>query len=186
VVWLKGHAGLNQQRVQIYFWHQMSMSLISCDLNKNIAWISLFFLFSFFFFFFLVFRDRVSLCSPGCPGTYFVDQAGLELRNPPASASWVLGLKACATMPGWISLLRPVYERKRTLQYGAGGKLGHVGSYEERGVPVETVGAAFRALPFHLLFKTSSWPLPTLPRQPEPQGTPVTLQALSHCCQSNE
>jgi hypothetical protein len=48
----------------------------------------------------LVFRDRVSLCSPGCPGTHFVDQAGLELRNLPASASQVLGLKACATMPG--------------------------------------------------------------------------------------
>jgi hypothetical protein len=39
------------------------------------------------------------LCSPGCPGTHSVDQAGLELRNPPASASQVLGLKACATMP---------------------------------------------------------------------------------------
>jgi hypothetical protein len=51
----------------------------------------------YFFFFFLVFRDRVSLYSPGCPGTHFVDQAGLELRNPPASASRVLGLKACAT-----------------------------------------------------------------------------------------
>ncbi|GAB1295570.1 TBC1 domain family member 15 [Apodemus speciosus] len=35
----------------------------------------------------------VSLCSPGCPGTHSVDQAGLELRNPPASASQVLGLK---------------------------------------------------------------------------------------------
>jgi hypothetical protein len=35
-----------------------------------------------------------SLCSPGCPGTHSVDQAGLELRNPPASASQVLGLKA--------------------------------------------------------------------------------------------
>jgi hypothetical protein len=22
------------------------------------------------------------MCSPGCPGTHFVDQAGLELRNP--------------------------------------------------------------------------------------------------------
>jgi hypothetical protein len=43
------------------------------------------------------FRDRVSLCSPGCPGTHFVDQAGLELRNPSASVSQVLGLKACAT-----------------------------------------------------------------------------------------
>jgi hypothetical protein len=28
-----------------------------------------------------------------------VDQAGLELRNLPASASRVLGLKACATTP---------------------------------------------------------------------------------------
>jgi hypothetical protein len=44
-----------------------------------------------------VFRDRVSLYSPGCPGTHFVDQAGLELRNLPASASQVLGLKVCAT-----------------------------------------------------------------------------------------
>jgi hypothetical protein len=35
----------------------------------------------------LFFCVWVSLYSPGCPGTYFVDQAGLELRNPPASAS---------------------------------------------------------------------------------------------------
>ncbi|GAB1300999.1 Transcription factor 19-like protein [Apodemus speciosus] len=32
-------------------------------------------------------------CSSGCPGTHFGDQAGLELRDPPASASQVLGLK---------------------------------------------------------------------------------------------
>jgi hypothetical protein len=57
-----------------------------------------------FFLFLLVFRDRVSLCSPGCPGTHFVDQAGLELRNLPASASRVLGLKACATTPGFCLL----------------------------------------------------------------------------------
>jgi hypothetical protein len=38
----------------------------------------------------------VSLYYPGCPETHSVDQAGLELRNPPASASQVLGLKACA------------------------------------------------------------------------------------------
>jgi hypothetical protein len=42
----------------------------------------------------------VYLCNPGCPGTHSVDQAGLELRNSPASASQVLGLKACATTPG--------------------------------------------------------------------------------------
>jgi hypothetical protein len=50
------------------------------------------------------FRDRVSLCSPGCPGTYSVDQAGLELRTPPAFASQVLGLKACATT-AWLKIM---------------------------------------------------------------------------------
>jgi hypothetical protein len=35
--------------------------------------------------------------SSGYPGTHSVDQAGLKLRNLPASASQVLGLKACAT-----------------------------------------------------------------------------------------
>ena len=49
---------------------------------------------------FLFFRDRVSLYNSGCPGTHFIDQAGLELRNPPASASQVLGLKVCFT-PGF-------------------------------------------------------------------------------------
>ena len=52
----------------------------------------LFFL-SFFFFFFLVFRDRVSLYSPGCPATHFVDQASLELRNLPASGLLGAGIK---------------------------------------------------------------------------------------------
>ena len=46
---------------------------------------------------FWFFRYRVFLCSSGCPGTHFVDQVGLELRNPSASASQMLGLKACAT-----------------------------------------------------------------------------------------
>ena len=41
------------------------------------------------------FQDRVSMFSPGCPETHSVDQAGLELKNPPASASQVLGLKVC-------------------------------------------------------------------------------------------
>jgi hypothetical protein len=48
----------------------------------------------------LFFRDRISLCSSGCPRTHSVDQAGLELRNSPASASQVLELKAFATTPG--------------------------------------------------------------------------------------
>jgi hypothetical protein len=49
------------------------------------------------FFFFLVFSRQGFFNNPGCPGTHLVDQAGLELRNPPASASQVLGLKVCAT-----------------------------------------------------------------------------------------
>jgi hypothetical protein len=55
-------------------------------------------------FCFLFFLDRVSLYCPGCPGTHFVDQAGLEFRNTPASASQVLGLKVCATTP-WHNVL---------------------------------------------------------------------------------
>jgi hypothetical protein len=72
----------------------------TCEDKGRTLWSSSFFFFFFFFFFFLVFPDRVSLYSPGCPGTHFVEQAGLELRNLPASASRVLGLKACATTPG--------------------------------------------------------------------------------------
>jgi hypothetical protein len=43
--------------------------------------------------------------SPGCSGTHFVVHAGLELRNLPASASQVLGLKAYATRPGCMPVL---------------------------------------------------------------------------------
>ena len=50
---------------------------------------------------YLVFRDRVSLSSPGCPGTHSVDQAGLKLRNLPTSASQLLGLKVCTTT-AWL------------------------------------------------------------------------------------
>jgi hypothetical protein len=56
-------------------------------------------LFFFFFFFFFFFLDKVSLCCPGCHRTHSVDQAGLELRNPPASASRVLSMCHLA----WLS-----------------------------------------------------------------------------------
>ena len=61
---------------------------------------SVFFGFVFVFVFVFVFQARVSLYSPGCPGLHFVDQAGLELRNLPASAFQVMGLNVCTTMPG--------------------------------------------------------------------------------------
>jgi hypothetical protein len=57
------------------------------------------FLFSFLFWFF---GYRVSLCSPGCPGTHFVDEAGLKLRNLPAFDYQVLGLKAYTTTT-WLT-----------------------------------------------------------------------------------
>jgi hypothetical protein len=53
----------------------------------------------------LVFQDRVSLYSPGCPGTQSVDQAGLELRNSPASASQVLGIKAWPPLPNSLEFV---------------------------------------------------------------------------------
>jgi hypothetical protein len=59
----------------------------------------------------LEFRGQSSLqslkvsVSSLCPGTHSVDQAGLELRNPPASASQVLGLKACTTTARLCSLI---------------------------------------------------------------------------------
>ena len=53
--------------------------------------------FQTFFFSFLVFRHRVSLCSPDYPRTHSVDQAGLELRDPPASVAQELELMVCVT-----------------------------------------------------------------------------------------
>jgi hypothetical protein len=55
------------------------------------------FCFVLFCFVLFCFETGFSLCSPSCPGTHSVDQAGLKLRNLPASASQVLGLKARAT-----------------------------------------------------------------------------------------
>jgi hypothetical protein len=72
------------------------------------------YLFIYLFVYLFGFRDRVFLYSPGCPGTHSVDQAGLELRNPPASASRVLGLKAHTTTPGsFLLFLRRSWEVMR-------------------------------------------------------------------------
>jgi hypothetical protein len=54
----------------------------------------------------LFFRDRVSLCSPGCPGTHSVDQAGLELWNPPSLCLPSAGIKGmCHHCPARCSVL---------------------------------------------------------------------------------
>jgi hypothetical protein len=59
-----------------------------------------FFLFCFVLFFVLT-------------GSLYVDQAGLELRNPPASASQVLGLKA--TTPASLSICKLGHVDKRSV-----------------------------------------------------------------------
>jgi hypothetical protein len=88
-----------------HFQHFISLYVFLQEGNKHTC---NFFVCLFLFFVCLfVFLDRVSLYSPGCPGTHFVDQAGLELRNPPASASQVLGLKACTTMQGNTPVFKP-------------------------------------------------------------------------------
>ena len=61
-----GHLRVHVHLTHKQLHHGKSTSLGAC----------LFFFF-FFFFFFLVFLERVYVCSPGCPGKNFLDQAGL-------------------------------------------------------------------------------------------------------------
>jgi hypothetical protein len=89
-------------------------SFLPVDIKYFIANIHLF-VYSFMYLFILVFRDRVSLCSTSCPGIHFVHQAGLELRNPPASASQVLGLKVSTTTAQlsiykWINTMHALWD----------------------------------------------------------------------------
>jgi hypothetical protein len=59
-----------------------------------------FYLVGVFCLFVLFCFNTETLHTPGYLGTHSVDQAGLELRDPPASASGVLRLKAFATKRG--------------------------------------------------------------------------------------
>ena len=81
-----------------------------------------------FFLIFLVFRDRVSLCSFGAyPGTHSGNQAGLRVdRDPSASASGMLGLKACAnnarpTLCSYISFEKTLNLRSSCLRFPSDG-----------------------------------------------------------------
>jgi hypothetical protein len=55
------------------------------------------------------------LYSPGCPGTHFVDQAGLELHLPLPPECWDY-----ATMPGYKIFLNPIlsYIVSRPTKFG--------------------------------------------------------------------
>jgi hypothetical protein len=57
------------------------------------------------FFFFLFFRDRVSLCNPGCPRTLCGPHWPQTYRNLPASASPELGITVCAATAQFSQLL---------------------------------------------------------------------------------
>ena len=49
--------------------------------------------------FLFVFQGRVSLCTPGCPGTHSVDQAGFKLRDPLVFASQTETKGVCHAWP---------------------------------------------------------------------------------------
>ena len=84
-------------------WYEAKANFMFLAMMQTLASMSLFCISCFYsmtYFLFLLclfvwiwfFWDRVSLYSPGCSGTQSVDQAGLELRNPPASASQSAGI----------------------------------------------------------------------------------------------
>lgn len=53
----------------------------------------------FLFIIYFIFNMGFSLCSLDWPGTSYVEPSNLKLRDPHPSASLVLGLQACATVP---------------------------------------------------------------------------------------
>lgn len=55
----------------------------------------------FFCLFFCFFKDRVSLCSSVLPGTHYVCQAGLELRDQCTSTFHMLGNKRIKSVGRW-------------------------------------------------------------------------------------
>ena len=74
----------------------------------------LFLLFSSSSFLFLICLDRLSLCSLGWPGTYYVDKAGLksiELCLPPPYAPIALRLQAGSTTV--LFLIHPTHTPPR-------------------------------------------------------------------------
>ena len=52
-----------------------------------------------------------------CPGTHSVDQADLKLRNPPASAFQVLGLKTCINI-FWLTVIYFLLKKQRYFKVG--------------------------------------------------------------------
>jgi hypothetical protein len=84
---------------------KLNSVVLQCD---KIERYQLFFLFLFcfvLFCFLLLLGDRISLCSPSCPGTSCVHHAGTELRDAHSSIFWLLGLKTWATTAQLLNFL---------------------------------------------------------------------------------
>jgi hypothetical protein len=72
----------------IYF-VSIHLSILDISCPWSLMACALFFVCLFFLLLFLVFRDRVSLYSTGCPGTHFVDLApNSEIRLPLPPECW--------------------------------------------------------------------------------------------------
>jgi hypothetical protein len=66
----------------------------------GLVWFGFFWFFQFFWFFGFL-ETGFLYVALNCPGTHFVDQGGLRLKDLPVFTSQVLGLKACATTPSY-------------------------------------------------------------------------------------
>lgn len=73
------------------WWHKKMLSNGSCSISSSLI--------CFCYVFVCFSRQRVSLCTPGTLSVNHL--AVLKLREPPAFAYWVPGLKACATTPSY-------------------------------------------------------------------------------------
>jgi hypothetical protein len=108
-IWCLFHLNFHSGKIKcITTWYSLGYNQLfrtTCQHQVINAWLRQHPDCSTLYIFLFCFWGRVSLCSPGYPGTHFVDQAGLELRNPPASASQVLGSKACTTTPSLLHTL---------------------------------------------------------------------------------
>jgi hypothetical protein len=86
----RGEGRGGEARAQALTSHLLKQLPLNCVPSPGSVGFFVCFVFCLGFFVCLFFSRQGSLCSPGCPRTHFVDQAGLELRNPPASATTAL------------------------------------------------------------------------------------------------
>jgi hypothetical protein len=77
----------------------MAFFIVYLVIHLLFSLVSAVFFYLYIIYIFVFVCDKMSLYSPGWPGTGSVDQAGFKLRDLFASASVVLGLKACRRAP---------------------------------------------------------------------------------------